>query len=126
MSQQAEQLYRVVLSTGKVAYLREPLISDTETATAIAGKGAGDNHALIGVRLQKEMLKAILVMIETPVEGGNPIQKRPTLQEKEQLDKLITVPEYSQLIKVVNKLSGPGEGEAGNEPVIEFVAGGVK
>jgi hypothetical protein len=107
------EVHKVTLSSKKVIYLREPKIADTETAATVAGKGNSDNQALVGVKLQKEMLKLLLVQVG---------EQKLSLTDKEQLDKWLTVSEYGQAIKVMNQLVG----SEGNEPVIEFVTFGDK
>jgi hypothetical protein len=106
-------VYKVVLSSQKEVVLREPKIGDLETAAQVAGKGGGDNTALMGMKLQKELVKALLVQ----VDGRNL-----TLQEKEQLDKLFSLKEYQQVIKVVQQITS----DEGNEPTIEFGTSGDK
>ena len=72
-------LMKFTLSSGKVVHLREPLISDTETAAQTAGKQAsGDNQLHMGMLLQKELLKLLLVKVDN---------KALNLTEKQQLDK---------------------------------------
>jgi hypothetical protein len=107
------EAHKITLSSKKVIYLREPKIADTETAATVAGKGNSDNQALIGIKLQKEMLKLLLVQVD---------DHKLTLTDKEQLDKWLTVGEYGQAVKVMNQLVG----SEGNEPVIEFVTFGDK
>lgn len=109
------EVHKVTLSSGKIVYLRESKISDTESAAKIAGKGAGDNQLHATIVLQKELIKLLLVQVN---------DTKLSMTDKEQLDKWLTVAEYSQVLKVVNKISGPTE--EGNEPVIEFVSFGDK
>ena len=82
MSVENQVVHKVSLKSGKVVMLRDPLISDMEHATSIAGKGNFDNQALLGTKVQKEMLKLLIVSI----------------------DKLFTLKEYNQLCAVVKNL----------------------
>jgi hypothetical protein len=108
------EAHKVTLSSKKVIYLREPKIADTETAATVAGKGNSDNQILVGIKLQKEMLKLLLVQVD---------DQKLTLTDKEQLDKWFSPQEYNQAVKVVSQLVGS---EEGNEPAIEFVTFGDK
>jgi hypothetical protein len=109
------EVYRVVLSSKKEVHVREPKIGDLETAAQVAGKGAGDNQALLGIKLQKELLKSLLVQVDGKVI---------TMTEKEQLDKIFSFKEYQQLLKVVGKITESDD--MGNDLVIDFVASGDK
>lgn len=102
-------VHKITLGSGKVVIMREPKISDTETAVSISGKIAGDNNALLNLCTQKELVKLLLV----EVDG-----KALTLNEKESLDSLFTMSEYQQLNKVLTKIMG----EEGNAPTIEFTS----
>lgn len=111
----AEQaVHKVKLKSGKIVMIREPLISDTEHATSIAGKGNSDNQALLGFTIQKEMLKLLIVSIGKEDENGQFQGKKPSIQELQMLNQMFTVKEFGQLVGVVRKLSEPDE--EGNEP----------
>ncbi len=84
--------------------LKEPKIDDIETATQVAGKIAGDNHAHMSILLQKELLKRLLHSVDGKVLN---------LKDKAQLDKLFTVPQYIRLTKVVQQITDDG---MGNDP----------
>lgn len=101
---------KFTLSTGKEIYLRDPSMGDTEKASQIAGKKAGsDNQVYLGVLLQKEMVKLLLVKVG---------EKVLTMADKEQLDKLFTFKEYNQVLKATQKVMS----DEGNEELIpEFV-----
>jgi hypothetical protein len=108
---------KFTLSSGKVIYLREPTIGDTETAAKIAGKKAGsDNQIYLGVILQKEMLKLLLVSID---------DKKLNLTDKELIEKLLTYKEYNQSLKAVQMVLA--DDEEGNGALIpEFTTIGDK
>jgi hypothetical protein len=108
-------VFKFTLPTGKVIMLREPKIMDLEVSAQIAGKTAGDNKALLGLILQKEQLKRLLVEIDG---------KKPTMTEKEQLDNLLTFKEYSFALKAVQMVTGDDEDEG--KLTMEFIAFGGK
>jgi hypothetical protein len=109
------EVTKFTLSSGKQIYLKEPTIGDTETAAKVAGKKAGsDNQVYLGVVLQKEMLKILLVAIDG---------KQLNLTDKEQVDKLLTYKEYNQALKAVQMVLA----DEGNESMIpEFTTIGDK
>lgn len=109
------EVYKVVLGSKKEVYLREPKIGDLETAAQLAGKGNADNQMLMGIKVQKELVKILLVQV-----GENKL----SATEKEQLDKHFSFKEYQQLLKVVGKITG--DDELGNEFQIDFVSSGDK
>lgn len=113
MSEESQAVHKVTLKSGRIVMLRDPLISDVEHATAIAGKGNMDNQALLGTKIQKEMLKLLIVSVGKE-ENGQYVGKKPGLQDLQMLDKLFSLKEYGQLIGVVRKLSEADE--EGNEP----------
>jgi len=106
---------KVTLSTGKVILLKEPTVDDMEVAGQLAGKIAGDNQAQLGMALQKELLKRILVQIN---------EKKLGLADKEGINSLFSLREYSQTMKVVKELTGMDEAEG--KPQMEVVTFGVK
>lgn len=117
MSEQAstpETAIKVTLSTHKIVVLREPTIRHTELAAQAAAPRAGGDPHLLGMMANKEMLKFLIIEIDG---------KRPSRSELENLDKLFTLKEYSQLQKVVQKLGGV---EGNEEPVIEIGNSGDK
>jgi len=103
---------KFTLSSGKVIYLREPRIGDTEHAAKIAGKLAGaENQAYLGVLLQKEMVKLLLVQVG---------DKKLSISEKQMLDKLFTYKEFYQVQKAVRMMTDDEEGNS-QELTPEFV-----
>ncbi len=106
---------KVVLSTGKVVVLRELKISDTEIAAQeVAPRANGDSN-LLQVFMQKVLLKNILVSID-----GKPL----TATEREDMDSLFKMGEYSQLMKVIAEMSGGDD--LLKKPRIEVVSSGDK
>ena len=106
MSEEQEKkglsVYKFTLGTGKVVYLREPDIGDTEIATKIAGKEAGpDNNAYLGILFQRELVKLLLVQIDN---------KRLSIIEKNQIKTLLNLKEYNQILKAVKQILGDDEG----------------
>jgi hypothetical protein len=89
---------KFTLGSGKVIYLREPTIGDTEKAAQIAGKKAGiDNQLYCGVLVQKEMVKLLLVAID---------EKSLSIIDKEQLETFLTYKEYNQTLQAIKMVLG--------------------
>lgn len=109
------EVAKFTLSSGKVIYLKEPSIGDTEKAAQVAGKKAGsDNQVYLGVLLQKEMIKILLVQVD---------DKKLSLADKEQLEKLFTFKEYNQALKAAQMVMA----DEGNEQLtLEFATIGDK
>lgn len=109
------EVAKFTLSSGKVIYLKEPSIGDTEKAAQVAGKKAGsDNQVYLGVLLQKEMIKILLVQVD---------DKKLSLSDKEQLEKLFTFKEYNQALKAAQMVMA----DEGNEQLtLEFATIGDK
>lgn len=103
-------VYKVVLSATKVAYLKEPLISHTELAAKMIGKKGADNNLVAGVSLQSALLKILLYQIDDKVLSH---------ADKNDLDKILSLREYNILLKVIRKLTG--DDEAGEEKELEMV-----
>jgi hypothetical protein len=120
MSEVTEAVHKVSLKSGRVVMLRDPKISDMEHATSIAGKGNFDNQALLGSKVQKEMLKLLITSIGKNDENGEYQGKKPSLTEIQQLDTLFTLREYNQLCSVVRKLcEADAEGNENTEIAFE-------
>lgn len=109
------EVTKFTLSSGKEIFLKEPTVGDTETAAKVAGKKAGpDNQVYLGVILQKEMLKILLVAVDG---------KQLSLSDKEQIDKLLSYKEYNQALKAVQMVLA----DEGNESLTpEFTTIGDK
>lgn len=106
---QGLNVYKVVLPTKKVAYLREMKIKDTQLAAKAVGKNAGENQAALAVAMQNELLKLLLIQLD---------DKKLTHSDKNDLDKILTITEYRKLMQVVQKISG--EDESGEELPMEM------
>jgi hypothetical protein len=104
---------KVTLSTQKVVLLRVMKISDTENAAQQVAKRADGDSSLMQVMMQKALLQSLLVSIDG---------KALNALEREDLDSILSMGEYTQLLKVVGKLAGGDD--AGKEPQIELVSGG--
>lgn len=102
----AQQLVKVVLSSGKTVFLRNMLISDSEKAAQkVAPQAAGDANVLQFL-MQKAILQALIVKI-APNKDVAPANV--TGEERQNMDGLFTVQEYSQLIRVIQKMTGGDE-----------------
>lgn len=104
------EVTKFVLNEKTTIYLREPRIDDTEKCAQIAGKkSGGENQAHLAILLQKEMLKSLLVQVNN---------KTLTMQEKEQMDKLLTYREYNMATKALQMVLGGDD--VGNSLTPEF------
>jgi hypothetical protein len=99
---------KVTLSSGKVVLIREQQIGDQEMAAKAAAPRAGDNAMILAVFANQELVKLLLVEIDG---------KKPSASEKENLNNLLTIQDYKQIQRVIQKMAGDDEG---NEPQIEF------
>lgn len=104
-------VYKFTLSSKKEIYLREPKMSDSESAIQIAGLKAGDNMALLGLITQKEIFKKLLVKVNN---------SSPSMSEKENLDGLFTFKEWSQCLQALGKVTDGDEGNL-SEPEITTI-----
>lgn len=112
-----QPLVKVVLSTGKVVFLRQMKISDSEVAAQqVASRANGDVNVL-QLLMQKALVQQLLARI-APTEDAEP--KVVSGNEREDLDSLFTLAEYSQVLQVVGKISGADN--VGKEPRIEILA----
>lgn len=92
---------KVQLSTGKVVFLREPKIADTDLATQAASiKVKSDNTALLSMAIQKELIKQLVVKVN---------ETQPKASELEDLDKWFTMREYVEVGSVVSQITGLGD-----------------
>ena len=108
-------VHKFVLSTKKVIYLREGEIEDMELAAKIAGNTAGDNKAYLGIVLQKELLKRLLVKVDNKILSSS---------DKEMLKTFLNLKEYMQALKALQMVTGDDDKE-GNLTA-EFVTIGSK
>lgn len=112
----AQALVKVVLSSGKVVYLREMKISDNEKAAQKVSRRADGDPLVMQVMMNKAILQGLLAKVSaTEAEAPRDI----TAIEKEDMDALFKLSEFTQLLKVIAKISGVED--AGNEPKMEFV-----
>lgn len=114
--QQPTLVYKAILSTKKVVLLREMKIKYQQLAAKAVGLKAGDNKALLSTEVQNEMLKHLIVQIDEKSVG---------YKDLEDLDAVFTYPEYMQILKVVQKVLGVEDGDAG-EPQVETAFIGSK
>jgi len=114
----AEQLIKVVLGSKRVVYLREPKISDTEKAAQKCASRANGDGIVMQVLVQKALLQLLIRKIQDNETA--PI-KDLSANEIADMDSLFKVSEYSQLLKILGKISGNDDAE-GNEPTMEFVS----
>jgi hypothetical protein len=107
---QKQAVAKVTLSSGKIVLLRELRITDTEVAAQkVASRSQGDGNVL-QVLMQKALLQLVLVQID-----GKPVSET----DKEDMNSLFNLQEYTQLLKVLQKMSGGDE--MGKEVKIETV-----
>ncbi len=109
------KVIKVTLSTGKVALLREMKIADQEVAAQEVSSRTNGDPNLMGLFMQKALVKNLLVQID-----GEEVPAT----KREDLDSLFTMPEYSQLLKVIKELMGGDD--AGKLPAIEHATCGDK
>lgn len=102
---------RATLSTGKKVILRQMKISDTEMAAQSVAVKANGDMTILQIMMQRAIVQLLLQAIN---------EKVVTPQEKEDLDSLFTLKEYSEVMQVVNKISG-GADPLGKEPEIEII-----
>ena len=93
---------KVTLTTKKIVYLKEPTVDDMEAAGQVAGQISKGNDTQMGMALQKELLKRVLVQVN---------DKKLGLAEKEGINKMFSLKEYTQVMKVIKDLSGMDEDE---------------
>jgi hypothetical protein len=94
--------HKLTLSTGKVVLIREPKIKDQEMSAQLAGAKAGnDNNLSAAILWQKEMTKLLLLKIN---------DKSLTANEKEDLDSLFSLREYSEVSMALRQLIGDVSG----------------
>ena len=110
-------LVKVVMSTGKVAFLTTMKIGTTEQAAQMVASKAGGDQNVLQIMMQKALLQLLLIKVGDSEEAE---PRTVTGNEKEDLDSLFTMVEYAQLLKVIGKLSGGDE--MGKEARIEIVA----
>lgn len=91
-------VHKVTLSSGKVVYLRDMKIEDQELAAIAAGqKAPSDNQLAMAVIMQKELLKILLVQVDSKKLSG---------AEKEDLNALFSYQDYREASSIVSKIAG--------------------
>lgn len=120
-NQNEVQVNKFTLHSGKVILLREPTIGDTETVAQLSGKKAGDNLAYLGVLMQKELFKLLLVAMGEKDQEPKAISGN----EKERLNTMFSLKEWKQCVKALTMVTG--DEEEGNEQLTtEFTTFGNK
>ena len=105
------QVAKITLSTGKIVYLREIEIADTERAAEMVAQRAGDNQQLMSLFMQKALLQLVLVQIG---------DEKVSAIERENVNNLFKMAEYTQLLRVIQKMSGGDD--LGKEAKLELVS----
>lgn len=114
MSQETP-VYKFTLRSKKVIYLREPRMSDSESAIQVAGMKAKDNMALLGLLTQKELFKKLLVQVDDRVLK---------MAEKENLEGLFSFKEWADCSKALAMVAG--DDDEGNLEAPEITTIGSK
>jgi len=109
------RVVKATLSTMKVVLLKEMKISHTEIAAQeVASRANGDSNVM-QVLMQKALVKNLLVSVDG---------KELSASDREDMDNLFSMAEYSQLLTVIKKMSGVDD--LGKPPVFEIVNSGDK
>lgn len=107
------KLIKVTLSTGKIVFLRELKINDTEQAAQMVAKKADGDRNVLQILMQKALLQLVL---NSTQEDANSPRKPVSAIDREDLDSLFNLSEYTQLLQVIGKVSGADD--TGKEPTI--------
>jgi len=102
MAESKQRAFKFTLPNKKVVTLGDIKIHHTRTASQVAGAKAGNNTMHFQVLMQEEMVKLLIIAVDEKVLSAT---------EKENLDNLFTVAEFSQVIKCVEMIGGGMEGE---------------
>ncbi len=113
-----QRLVKVTLSSGKIVFLREMKIGDTEKAAQKVSRQAGGDPLLMNVMIKRAMLANLLVKI---AENAEATPRDLSGNEKEDMDGLFKIAEYAQLMGVLQKMSG--DDESGEEATVTFLEG---
>ena len=93
--------YKLTLLTDREVVIREMKISDYELAANLAGaRVKSGNQAHMQIAMQSELVKLLLVSVEG---------KELSAVQKQSLDELLSVSEYSQLIKFTEQFVGEAQ-----------------
>lgn len=106
---------KFTLSSGKKIYLRDPRIADHETCASACG-GTKDNLALLGIIMQREMLKQLLCGISQK-DSEEVEELQPTTLK---LDDVFTYKEFNEAQKAIKMLTDGDDGP--NELKLELVS----
>jgi hypothetical protein len=103
--------YKVTLTSGKVVVMREMSVKLKNECITSAANALGKDASgpIFQARLQDEMMKTLLVSVNG---------KNPSGAEKEDLDQLFTMAEYTQLGKATGDIMGVDEEK---KPKIELI-----
>lgn len=93
---------KVTLGTGKTVLLRELQIKHTELAAQAASPKARGDQMLLGMLMQKELLKLLVVAVGQPGQEPQPVKP----VQLEDLDSHFSMREYGQLMQVIGELTG--------------------
>lgn len=107
MSDGKLNVIKVTLPTSRIAYLKEIKIKDTHMAAKMIRKTA--NQAEMGLTLQTELLKILLVRIDEDAVTEGPVLDH---KQKNDLDNIMSMAEYNCLMKVIGKM---GEDDSSGE-----------
>jgi hypothetical protein len=109
----ASTTLKVTLKSGKVVVLREPKIKHTELAAQAAAQHSNGKPQLMGMFMQRELLKTLLISVDGKVLSAS---------DAEDLDSLFSLADYGQLMLAVDEISSGGE--ALGKAQIEIVPSG--
>lgn len=101
MSTAKKEVSKFTLSSGKMIYLRDALITDQEACARLCGD-TKDNVALMGVIMTREMFKQLLVGIQE--KGSETVTEVNPSTLK--LDNHFTYKEYQQAQQAVKIVTG--------------------
>jgi hypothetical protein len=102
---------KTTLSTGKVVLLHQLKIKHTERAAEQIATEAGESQQLFQFKMQKALVQQLLFKVDDKIIS---------MAERDDMDKLFNTNEYSQILKVIGKISGGDEKQ--KDPQIELVA----
>lgn len=111
MAEKQMSVYKIVLPSKKVAYLREMKISDQNLAAKAVGNKA-KSQAEQNVMVLQEMVKLLLVQIDdTKLDHI----------AKNNLDNLLSVRDYRALLLAIHKIEG-GDEDQGEDLEMELTS----
>lgn len=107
-----ENVYKVVLSSGKEVLLREPKIKHRELAAQAAGAKSGENQFAFVVAMAAEMLRLCIHSID-----GKAVSAKDLMD----MDAHFSAKEYGQLEKTMRKITSEDDDMGKSEPTLEIV-----